>query len=270
MRALRSLQGQIGGTPQILLVANGQNCDAALLEAVRGMPDVQLHREALGSLPNALRAGRDRVGTPYFAFLDDDDEYLPDALKVRIEALEQEPYAAVLASNGYRFDGRKDVLLSESEPGTDLLRSLRKGNWLASCGGLYRTALAEPTLFEPDFHYLEWTYIAYKLALRNQASYVHQPTFRIYETPDSLSRRESYQLGVLHALDRMLELPLPKDVKHHLSQRLGSAHHSCAEMWMAKGEHGKAWRHHLRSLLSSHGLRYATYTRKLLIRAPGS
>src|SRR5581483_7227130 len=48
----------------------------------------------------ALRVARGLVAAPCYAFLDDDDELLPDALATRLRALREHPPAHVVVTTG--------------------------------------------------------------------------------------------------------------------------------------------------------------------------
>lgn len=63
-----------------------------------------------GSLPRALIAGRRTVATPFYSFLDDDDELLPVAIDLRLAPLLADPAVDIVASNGYQPKRGCDIL----------------------------------------------------------------------------------------------------------------------------------------------------------------
>src|SRR6185295_1279548 len=96
---------------------------------------VELVRLEAADFPAALRAGRVRVRSPYFAELDDDDELLPGALATRVAAMEAHPDVDVVVTRGYvDHQGRRELNLRDLEGlQADPLRSLLDQNWLAPC-----------------------------------------------------------------------------------------------------------------------------------------
>lgn len=247
-------------------MANGPKVDEKVLGRICAMPGVQASRLAEGSLPLAIAFGRSRVATPYFGYLDDDDEYLPDAMQLRLRALEGNPDAAVCATGGYEFiDGRdqtRQTIFPESQH--DPLRGLLRSNWLASCGGLFRSDLVPESFFDGATKYFEWTLLAYKLAASRRVILLNTPTYRLYASSGSLSQSEAYRLAEPEVLRKICLLDLPKDVRWELRKRVGSAYHSLSSHFLREGRLREAWRFHARSLMQPDGLRYVPYTVRLL------
>lgn len=264
LRAIASLTLQEGGAPRVVVVANGSEINQALFDEVASLPHVDVIRVALGSLPNALKIGRGAVQTPFFAFLDDDDEYLPEALTVRKAALLASPEAAVAATQGYRRSEGRDQLAHEPPDPSSLLPSLAQSNWLASCGGLYRSALVQESDFKPEMAGLEWTYLAVRICLRQAAVYVPACTFRIHVTPGSASLNARYCLRVVGALEAILSMPLNAGMRLAFQKRLCSAQHSAAVLLASDGQWSAAWNAHFSSLRLPGGMRFALFTRHLL------
>lgn len=265
VRALASLQNQTMGVPSIVVVANGPHVDERVLQRIGAMPGVQVRRIEAGSAPRAIALGRHGVTTPYFGFLDDDDEYLPDALSVRFQALERDADAAVCATDGYDFAGGEDRLREaiSAEAQRDPLRGLLQANWLASCGGLFRSALVSAHYFDGETRFYEWTLLAYQLAASTKILLLNTPTFRLHPSLGSLSRSEAYRLAEPDVLRKICRLNLPEDVQHALRRRLGTSYHSIARYFGQTGRRRYAWRYHGRSLIQPGGWRYALYSVKL-------
>lgn len=232
------------------------------------MRSVQSLRLEEGSLPRALAFGRSYVATPYFGFLDDDDEYLPDALRVRLQPLEDDSTAAVCSTDGYHFIDGRDHIRGVISPETqqDPLRGLLGANWLASCSGLFRSDRVEESFFDGVTKYFEWTLLAYKLAASRRIVLLNTPTYRLYESSDSLSRSEAYLLAEPGFIEKIIALDLPQDVREALAKRVSRAHHAISSYHLRRGDIQSAWIAHLRSLGQPGGLRYLTYTLKLLLR----
>lgn len=264
LRAIASLYAQTLGVPRILVVVNGSRYDLGLLEELRGMPHVEVLQLELGSLPNALKQGRMAVKSAYFGFLDDDDEYLPDTLAQRLACMQDRPELALVACQGWRGQGPAQTLAHEAPDPTDLLSSLVRSNWLASCGGLYRTARVEADCFVPEMAGLEWTYLAVRLCLRGGVAYLPAPGFCIHPTPGSVSLSAGYVHRAIGALNAILALPLPESLRRAYARRLGQAHHDAAELMLAEGRWRAAWSSHWACLRRPGGWRFLPFTRHLL------
>ena len=265
-RAVKSLSVQDVGCPSILIVANGPRVNVALLKEIASQPQIKVLRLAEGSVARAQAMGRAHVFTSYFGFLDDDDEYSPDALRLRLNALEGDPEAAACATDGYDFTDGIDQIRETISPEAqqDPLRGLLRGNWLASCGGLFRSHLVPESFFDGVTQYFEWTLLAYKLASSRRVVLLNTPTYRLYASAGSLSRSENYRLAEPEVLKKICLLDLPSDVRRAVRQRVGRAYHSLSGHFFRKGQLHDAWGFHARSLLQPDGWRYASYTARLL------
>ncbi|MFG6457980.1 glycosyltransferase family 2 protein [Roseateles sp. BYS96W] len=264
-RAIDSILGTADTPPTILLVVNGSRYDAELLERLRQDARLQVVYESVGSLPRALRIGRDAVRTEYFGFLDDDDEYVGDAVTVRRRHLDEHPDVDVVVCNGLReHHGQDQPFLTEfAGAAREPLQAMTRANWLASCGAMYRSARVTADFFDERFKYLEWTLLGFKLAATRRLAFIDQPTFRINDTPESLSKSEAYEISQAQVLEEILRLALPADVQRAIRRKLASAHHTLSDHYRAQGHWKQAWGHHLKSLRLPGGLAYLGYSRRL-------
>jgi len=264
-RAIDSILSAADEPPNILLVVNGVRYDASLLERLRADVRLQVIYESVGSLPRALRIGRDAVRTDYFGFLDDDDEYLNGAVSVRRRILDEHADVDVVVCNGLREQHGQDCLFLpdfaalQQQP----LQAMTKANWLASCGAMYRSARVPSDYFDERFKYLEWTLLGFKLGATRRLAFVDKATFRINDTPDSLSKSEAYEISQAQVLEEILRLPLPGDVQRAVRRKLGAAHHTLSDHYRSRGQWRKAWAHHLQSLRLPGGAAYLGYSRRL-------
>ena len=131
-RAIASVRDQEGICAEILVVVNGDRFDPGLLDTIKSLPYAKTVYLEVGSLPGALRHGRELVEAPFFAFLDDDDEYLPDALAQRVQVMRDEPSVDFVASNGYiHRDGQDRLYIDTPEViHADPLRASSRGTGL--------------------------------------------------------------------------------------------------------------------------------------------
>jgi glycosyltransferase involved in cell wall biosynthesis len=268
VRAIDTVVSQDGARGIPLVVVNGDRAAPEVLDHLRRRADIRLTVLEQAGLPGALHAGRTRVDTPYFAVLDDDDELLPGALRIRLEVMAEAPDVDVAVTNGYLVDaGRRALSIDDFERiQAEPLRMLFVQHWLPPCAGLFRTSTVSAELFAAIPEYREWTYLALRLALARRLRFAARPTF-VYraDTPDSLSKSRAYCLAGPPALERMLALPLPADVRAALRVRLGVDQHCASSCELDHGNYRAAWRWHWRSLRQPAGWRFLPYSRNLLV-----
>lgn len=270
MRAIDSVLNQQGAQVTVIAVVNGNRIDPECLQQLQAMARVQVVRQEQGCQALAQRTGRACVVTAFFAFLDDDDEYLPVALKLRLAPLLREPGLDFVASNGLRRQKGVDqaVVTQVQAAERDPLLALASENWLASCGGLFRTARIGVDFFDGKTASLEWTLLAYKLASTRSMAFVDQPTFIINDTAGSLSKSEAYVQAEAGVLAQVLALDLPSAARRAVQEKLGRCLHNISARKSEQGDWAEAWRFHLASLGCLHGWKYLLYSRKLLLPRP--
>ncbi|MEY3202439.1 MAG: hypothetical protein RIR70_1989 [Pseudomonadota bacterium] len=263
-RAIESIRAQQGVRAQIIIAANGTAQNAALGQAFKHAPDVTLLRLPQANLKAARLAGRQAVETPYFCFLDDDDEYLPDALSSRLQPMQQNATIDVVVGRGDRMEGGVRQDSGRAQIGPPLVELITH-NWLTSCGAVYRTLSVPPSYFSALPDYFEWTYLAFALCLERRVHFIEARGHLIHDTPASLSKSAAYADAHAKVMARILALPLPADIRRALRHRYGAALHDLAEHHRATGQRASAWRCHLASLIQPGGGRYLAFTRKLCL-----
>jgi glycosyltransferase involved in cell wall biosynthesis len=267
-RAVRSVFSQERVSVQLIVVANGAQCDREILEEFGRRRHIRLIRIDRASFSQALKVGRSFVDTPFFAELDDDDELLPHALATRIEHMKSDLSTDVVVTNGFICSGGlcKLNILDFTEVKADPLRAVLDNMWLIPCGAMYRTDTVGADLFDGIPPSLEWTYLALLLALKKNISFIDTPTF-IYnrDTENALSKSKDWIASHPMALRAMLQLDLPADVEARLRSKHVRAVHCNSVIVLEDGHWTRAWKWHLRSLVGRGGWRYLSYTRHLLI-----
>ncbi|WP_210394985.1 glycosyltransferase family 2 protein [Motiliproteus sediminis] len=270
-RALNSIRNQRDISCDICVVVNGTRYDEDLIEKIKSDSAIDYYYSEVASFPEALRIGRSKVKTPFFCFLDDDDELLNNSVKERLDCMLASNTTDVVVGNGYRMttngDESKvfsDFNLVSQDPLAYLTRE--SGNWLASCSGLYRTSSIDQSYFDDYAKHYEWTYLAFKIALKCSIYFIDQPTYRIIGSTGSLSTSESYFSGSIDAVKKIIKLPLPMKHRKKLVNRLSDIHHHLSNRYLQKEtrDYMKSWHHHIKSLNSIHGLRYLSYTRHII------
>ena len=265
-RAILSVIDQIPEDGLILIVANGDRIDESVVRMAEGFPRTRVERLEEASVAKAQQLGRRFVTTEFFCFLDDDDEYLPGAFSMRLDVLRADPSIDVVVTNGYtRIDNDalmnlKQLDLAQADP----LRALLRENWLASCGGLFRTRSVTPDYFDGNTCFLEWTLLAYKLASSLVIRFIDVPTYRINSSHDSASKSQDYREAQPRVLAKIAELDLPPDVRRAVKSKISNSEHSLSTYFLRRGDWNRAVCHHFKSLGSYAGLKFVPYSLKLL------
>jgi hypothetical protein len=271
-RALASVLNQQNVRALPIVIINGSSVDASVARELAGDPRLRVRTlksepSSPGdyALPAALRAGRALVDTPFFAQLDDDDILLPGALAARLHAI-RDGYDAVV-SNGIRRNQQGDTvhLADVAAISWDPVRALKRSNWLLPGSWLCRTDHVPPSLFDDIPAYLECTCLALRFATHCKLRFLAEPTVVWHtDTPGAVTRSREYVLGQTEALQSILRLEMPEDVRVDFQRKLSSSCHECCELLLREGDLRGAWRWHVRSLRHPGGLRHLAFTLKLL------
>lgn len=263
-RAISSVLEQQGVNVKPILVVNGRKFDSEYFESLKSDARLTVAYLETPGLPFACQHGRSLVTSPYFCFLDDDDEYLPDALATRLRLLNEDPSLALVTTNGYVGTDNRPAYRETAGINSDPLMTLAEGNWLASCGGLYRSSSIDEQFFVNLSPYIEWTTLAFRILLAGKrVKFCNVPTFRINDTQDSLSKSEQYRTSMVAALEGLLRLKLPSGARQRLRSRLLAARHELSVYNLQRGNKIAALKLHLRSMTGLSGLKYLSYTRHL-------
>jgi glycosyltransferase involved in cell wall biosynthesis len=266
-RAVESVLAQRAVHVVPLVIVNGACKDRAVTDELRADRRLRVATLDDANLPAALLVGREMVDTPWFAELDDDDIFFPEALSLRIRALEERPEFDAVVTNGLRRDPTgdrlhiDDILSVERDP----VRALLQANWLLPGSWLCRTDSIGAHIFNAMPRFLECTYLALRLAIDYRVRFLDCPTVVYHvDTPLSESNSLDYRLGQAAAFRRLLELDLPQDVRARFRTRLRRACHANAKFYLDEGSVTKGWCWHLESLQEPGGWRYLPYTARLL------
>ena len=266
-RAVDSVVRQAGVRALPLVVVNGPWRDAELVRALLADRRVRVLLRDAASLPGALRLGAEHVETPWWATLDDDDLLLDGALRLRHRVLADDAGCDVVATNGYRQAGGRNVLhvAAGAEVAADPLRALLRRNWLLPGSWLARADRVDAALFDGMPSYLECTYLAARFATRYRLRWMDEPTV-VYsaESPLAASQSRAYALAQPEALRALLALDLPDDVRQALRTRVASACHNAADGELRRGHTREAWRWHAATLREPGGWRHLAFVRHLV------
>lgn len=266
-RAIESIRQSSTTTVKIITVVNGTRADSEICRWLAIQSDIQYERLPTPSLPLAVRRGRELVQTPFFSFLDDDDEYLVGGTDLKSAELSSHAEADLVISSGFRHCGEVDdpIMTPLDKVPSAPLESLFEFNWLSSCNALFRSDSFPPEFFADPHPYAEWTWLAYKLAMAGKKiASINQATFRINDTPDSLSKSDSYHNAYQALYRRMLLLKPPPEIARAIRTRMSADWHDQSVRALLRGERLQACTFHISSLMLPGGLRYLPYTRRLV------
>lgn len=269
--AISSVKDQEGLNVHVLVVLNGKKYSQSVYARLSSMKDVSLIYVEKGSLPLAIAKGCCQVGTFYFSFLDDDDIYLPNTLLPRVLPLIHDKTLGMTVCNGIKTIGgeekliHSDMLKYSNDP---LLSLIEKGNWLASCGGVFRKDIVTLDYFDPELKYYEWTLVAFKISLSKiKIKFIDNVCFRINDTENSLSKSFESQDSEYRFMFRLMSYSgITDEVNCALKKKTVNASHNLSVLYMKRREFKTAWKYHVLSIINLYGFsRYILYTRYLLM-----
>jgi len=270
-RALDSIQSQPGITARPIVVVNGADVDAATLTALGTRSCILLHREQQGSAALAMAVGRSLVTAPYFAFLDDDDELIPDSLCEPLSWIAEHDECDAVISNGYLVtsDGDRSELIHIADhakferPALGLLTD----GWLVPGAFICRTATVDKRMLDADWSNMEWTRLGFELcAEHKRLHFMDVPTMLYHDTPGSLSKHTRHQEAQLTLMAQVQHDPrFDAETRCAAGRKYLRTLHHLAIMYRREGRYFGAWRCHLGSLRPPYTFRYLLVTRKLIL-----
>jgi len=133
----------------------------------------------------------------FLAFLDDDDELMPNTFMRKIAYFREHPEIDVLVTDGLSVSG-STVTKIFPPPETrcaDLVETMMRAGW-GACALTLRMQNIDLSVFNTDLRHMEWTLTALELARRYQCGFLDEPTYRYYkDTPNSLSKMAEHNLA---------------------------------------------------------------------------
>ena len=191
--ALESTLGQTFGDFEVIVVDDGSTDDTS--EVVRRYlddPRVRyLHTEHIGQ-PGAKNAGIREARSPFVAFLDADDLWLPTKLERQLELFRSDPDLGVtytrqilIDEEGYELEYKQPILHQGQ-----VLETLFRGNFVCfSSSMIARRVLDEVGSFDEgipmSIDYDLWL----RVAMRHRFDYVDEPLVKYRTGHANLSRR---------------------------------------------------------------------------------
>ncbi len=269
-RACESVRRMAGDLAYVIVVvANGPRVSPDVLEWLAARPDVRLIRLHSASHPLARRVGAEVADSEFIAFLDDDDEFLPDTLAPKIMQFREHSELDVLVTDGWRVveSDVSRIFPPLEERGDDFVETMMRVGWSA-CSLTLRTRTVDLAVLDPLLRHMEWTLTALELARRYRVGYLDEPTFRYYETtPDSLSKAPAHSLAAPEVWRRLSCSYAGTHLEHAVRRRYGAVCHDVAWLCTCNGNLREAWRLHIESVRAPGGLAYVPFSAKLLLRS---
>jgi glycosyltransferase involved in cell wall biosynthesis len=268
-RAVRSVLDQRGVEAECIVIFNGSNYDATAIAWTQAQERTRCVVMDGPDKPRATLVGRSLVNSEFFCYLDDDDELLPGALERRVDIIRRRHLDCV-ATNGYAVEGRHTrPVFTETRAlhETGYVHSLLASrNWLASCGGLFRTATVNLSYFQNLPQHREWTVIAFRIASTLKVHFEDVATFRIYSSPDSQSKKDSYIDAGVHILEDMQRYATDAEHITMIAHRKAAAYRAMCSYYRLRRNFGTAWRAYWNAVRSRGGWTYIPYGLLLLFR----
>lgn len=264
-RALNSVQMQVGPTIDLVIVVNGANVDEGLYLRLC-KTGARILRLAEGNVSKARFAGVQSINGEFFSFLDDDDEFLDDAMAYRLSLFSEGIDCVV--TNGWEHDAQDQRLVRPEVArlaNRDPAHAFLVQNWFASPGSMFRRATVQASVFDISHRFFEWTWLFFSLVAAGKTfKYDDAVTYRVWkDTPMSASRTMEYREASVGFLADLLKLPLEASVLSELRRKYQTALNSCSLMRLEERDRHGAWIAHV-NCLKAGGWRYLPFTRKLL------
>ncbi len=266
-RAIASVRAQQDVVVDTLVVVNGTWFEPALLQSVTDTEGVTVLMLASPGISKARLHGRMHVNTPYFLFLDDDDELYPHALQALLHTFNtSDDDTGLVVADAYNdYRNRNYGFLPSAEAiEHDPLDALLEQNWLIAQSALFKTARAPAAFFDIDTASNECTMIAFNLARASTKVRVNRQVLAlIHDQADSESKTEHFITQEPLVVRWMLAQPVSSGIRSKLHRKLASAYHNNSAYYLERKMFRKAVVAHIRSMLVPSGKRYALYGRHI-------
>lgn len=270
-RAIDSILSQDSVDPTVVVVINGGIYLPGIAEEISAYANTRVVFTPVAGVSPARYYGRQLVRTPYFAFLDDDDELLPDALATRLNVM-QTTGTDVVATNGFcQTDDQRHIANAQFDAfPDDPLEALLAANWLDPAGGLYRSSTVGAEIFSSLPNYLEWTWLAYLLTRSHRIERVNIPTYvRHMGRDDQVTASSAYVNSIPLQLKELGRRLAGSEFQRPIRNKLASAYHIASTHALMRGNYASAWQMHIRSMMGGNGYRFFSYTRHLMFPKSG-
>lgn len=204
-----------------IIVVDGGSTDGTLDEIAKFRDEVRLIRAEKG-ITYQRNIGIEVISGKYIAFLDADDSFLPEKLKITIEFLEENPSFGLVYSDSIWCDKKgKAIMLSTDEwrPKAGwVFKELLKGCFISTSSVVVciKEALVKAGLFDVSFAQSEDCELWLRIATFYPIGYLNLPLVKhtIWEGNITKKRREAlfYSLRLIHKVLRYCHTPIYNNV----------------------------------------------------------
>ena len=250
----------------IIVVANGARVSSSVLAWLATRSDIRVIRLRSGSHPLARRVGAEMAESEFLAFLDDDDELMPDTLGRKIAQFREHPEIDVLVTDGLRVNGSTvtKIFPPPEARWTDFVETMMHVGW-GACSLTLRRKNIDLSAFDAELRHMEWTLTALELARHHQVAFLDEPTYRYYEdTPNSLSKLAEHNLAAPEVWRRLSKSYSGTRYDAAVRRRYGIMCHNGSWECARQGTMRDAWHLHAESLRSPGGAAFVLYSARLL------
>jgi glycosyltransferase involved in cell wall biosynthesis len=184
--AIRSVLGQTYQDFEIIVVDDASTDET--LEIVGSFDDERLRYLRLETSSGAAAArnkGIEKSAAEYLAFLDDDDEWLPDKLRLQVEKIENSAAHVGMVYTGYlaveRSTGQVIDIRRPTQRG-DLYHALLKDNWVSSTSSVLmkRECVQKIGMFDETLPSFQDYDLWIRISKHFRIECVSEPLFRFY------------------------------------------------------------------------------------------
>jgi glycosyltransferase involved in cell wall biosynthesis len=212
-RACNTVINQSYKNIEIIIVDDASNTSYS--DAIKNIPFenlVYIRRDSNGGGSAARNTGIEAAKGDFIAFLDDDDEWLPQKLEKQIKSLSNNCQASQC---GYTTKHSSQIRVEKSNVIT--LEDLRQNNKLASTTGLLcEKKILKDTMFDSNLHRAQDWDIYIRIAMKTNFAYINEPLY-IYDDGDHA--RMSNKFSTISIEDYKLRLDMLKKHRKILTQK---------------------------------------------------
>lgn len=208
-RAIASVRAQTHERWELIVI---DDCSSDATAEVLGRlasadPRIRVHRSAArGGGAAARNAGIGLAAGEYIAFLDDDDEWIPEKLTRQLAEFEADPSAAIVFSPVlvHAPDGSETLRGLPHDSSGPSWRALVRGNFISTSSAVVRGGLLRDAGgFDQRLPRLQDWELWLRLSRQASIRSTNEPTVRYYLTPDAISTD-------IAALTKAIDILLPE------------------------------------------------------------
>lgn len=237
-RSIQSVLNQTYQDFELIIVDDGSKDNTR--ELVKGIKDKRiryLYCEKNGGASKARNIGIEHAKYDYIAFLDSDDEWLQDKLRIQFELLNQAPPDTGFIYCRYRYysfdPGIRGILPLDASPGYEkaeyVFARLLCGNVVATpCLLIKKECFRQQGYFDESLPCLEDYEFILRVSQKYAAAFVDEVLVNVYATADCVSGNKAGDLAVSSLLIGIYKKEL---IKYDLFNSVIEEHLEKAKAW---------------------------------------